>query len=134
MDPRIKKLKTEKECLNFARNAEERGMRDLVDEANLRASLIRREDYKSRGRRPDIDYHIIGLKNDDAIYLPNVDIEASVFSHRTLLFKGSEIYITPLEESLINKGGLKRNQVVGKWRCKKTDELIDDMYRRIYPR
>ena len=74
------------------------------------------------------------VKNDDAIYLPNVDIEASVFSHRTLLFKGSEIYITPLEESLINKGGLKRNQVVGKWRCKKTDELIDDMYRRIYPR
>ena len=79
MDKRIEKLKTEKECINFARNAAERGMKNLVDEANLKASLIRQEIYKGGGRRPDIDYHIIGLKNDDVIYLPDIDIEASVF-------------------------------------------------------
>ena len=134
MDQRIEKLKTEKECINFAKNAAERGMKNLVDESNLKASLIRQEVYKRGGRRPDIDYHIIGLKNDDIIYLPDTDIEASVFSHRTLLFQGSEEYITNIEKDLIEKKGFKRKQVISKWRCKKTDELINDMYLKIYPK
>ena len=68
------------------------GESDLFHHANYRAALLRKRDYELAGRRPDIDYHILGLKNGDEIYLPDTDIVASVFSHRTLLYQGRDIY------------------------------------------
>ena len=133
MDKYLDRCKTEQDCLNLAKNARERNRNDIADAANLKASLIRQEEFKKTGRRPDIDYHACGLKDGDLIYLPDLNIDAKVYTHRTLLFEGAEIYITPLEEKLLDRG-FTRKQVVAKWRIKKTDELLNDAYNKAYPK
>jgi|SaaInlStandDraft_1057018.scaffolds.fasta_scaffold289179_1 hypothetical protein len=134
MHPVLEKAKTEKECLNFADNAKKKGRTDLVDEANYRAALLRKESFKNGAPRPHIDYHILGLKDGDTIYLPNTKIEATIHSHRTLLFEGSEIYITRLETMLREERGFTSSETRGKWRCKKTDIVLDERYAEIYPK
>ena len=133
MDERVKRCKTVKDCEILARNAKRIGNQNIVDEANLRAAQFRKKEYDNGGRRPDIDYHIIGLKDGDAIYLPELDIEATVCSHRTLWYKNREIYITPLDEELISQGHPSR-LIRGKWRMKSNDRLINDAYNEIYPK
>ena len=131
MDPIIKTCKTLKDCLNLADNARKKGRPDIADQANMRAAEIRRDGCRDGGRRPDIDYHICGLKDGDVIYLPELDIDARVYSHRTLLFEGSEIYITPLETKLIDRG-LPRSKIANRWRSKESGELVNDMYNKAY--
>ena len=133
MDEIVLKCKTVRDCEKLAENAKRLGNQNIVDEANLRAAQFRKKEYDNGGRRPDIDYHIIGLKDGDAIYLPGLDIEATVYSHRTLWYKNREIYITPLEEELISQGHPSR-LVRGKWRVRSNDRLINDAYTEIYPK
>ena len=134
MHPVLEKAKTEKECLNFAENAKKKGRTDLVDEANYKAALLRKEAFKNGGKRPDIDYHILGLKDGDTVYLPDTKIEATIQSHRTLLFEGSEFHFTPLETMLREDRGFKYSEIRRKWRCKKTDMVLAERYAEIYPK
>tara|TARA_B100000780_G_C21113015_1_gene449971 strand:- start:210 stop:617 length:408 start_codon:yes stop_codon:yes gene_type:complete len=131
MHPLIEKCKTEKDCLALAKNARRKNRDDIADDANLRAAELRRENFRNGGRRPDIDYHICGLKDGSIIYLPEINIEAKVWSHRTLFFEGSEIYITPLEAKLMEKG-FPRKKIANRWRSKDTGELVNDLYNKAY--
>jgi hypothetical protein len=133
MNPVVERCKTEKDCLVLAENAKKKGRIDIVDEANLRAVQLRQEEYRDTGRRPDIDYHACGLKDGEIIYLPDLDIEVEVYSHRKLFFEGTDTYITTIEKELISRG-LARIKVVAKWRIKNTDELLNDAYERAYPK
>jgi len=130
-DDRIKEHYTAEECLQLAINAEARGFDDLAEKARNRAAELRAEADIKAGRRPDIDYHYLGLKNGDKILLNEIGEEAVVCSHRTLLYKGSEIYITPLEEKLI-KAGHPRKSIVGRWEVERTGENLSDLYELKY--
>ena len=130
----IRESKNRKRMLEFRRKCEKKGRTDLVDEANYRAALLRKESFKNGAPRPHIDYHILGLKDGDTIYLPDTEIEATIHSHRTLLFEGSEIYITRLETMLREERGFTSSETRGKWRCKKTDIVLDERYEEIYPK
>ena len=82
---RIDQMTDLQKCMSMAANIKARqGESALYHHANYKASLLRREESKRIGRRPDIDYHVIGLQNGDEIYLPNTEVTARVFSHRTL--------------------------------------------------
>jgi len=122
---------SEKKCLTLAKNAEKRGRHDLAEAAHYRAAELRAEADIKAGRRPDIDYHYIGLRNGDKIILNSIGVEAEVFSHRTLIYKGREVYITPLEAELL-KDGHPRKSVVAKWTVEQTGELLDDLYEKTY--
>ena len=126
-DDRIKDHYTAEECLQLAINAEARGFDDLAEKARYRAAELRAEADIKAGRRPDIDYHYLGLKNGDKLILRDIGEEAEVFTHRTLLYKGSEIYITPLEEKLM-KAGNPRKLVVGRWEVERTGENLGYLY------
>jgi hypothetical protein len=131
LDNRIREHYTEAECLQLAKNAEAKGDHELAEKSRYRAAQLRFEADIKAGRRPDIDYHFIGLKNGDKILLKDIGEEAEILTHRTLLFKGSEIYITPLENKLI-KAGHPRKLVVGKWEVKRTGENLNDLYELKY--
>ena len=133
MNPLVEGCKTEKACLRLARNAERKGRIDIVDEANLRAAQFRQEEYRSAGKRPSIDYHACGLKGGDLIYLPDIDIKVQVYTHRTLLFEGSETYITLIEKELISRG-FPNTKIANKWRVLATDEVLNDVYNRVWPK
>jgi hypothetical protein len=47
MDPRIARLKTVKDCLNFAKNAVERGFPELATEARERSVQLRAEGHNA---------------------------------------------------------------------------------------
>jgi hypothetical protein len=130
-DERIKEHYTAEECLQLAKNAEARGIDDLAEQARYRAAQLRAEADIKAGRRPDIDYHYLGLKNGDKLLLRDIGEEAEVFSHRTLLYKGGEIYITPLEEKLM-KSGYPRSSVVARWEVERTGENLSDLYELKY--
>lgn len=117
--------------MQLAKNAEDRGNFDLADMARYRAAELRAEADLKAGRRPDIDYHFMGLKNGEKLLLTEIGEEAEVFTHRTLLYKGSEIYITPLEEYLM-KAGHPRKLVVGRWEIESTGENLGDLYISTY--
>jgi hypothetical protein len=129
----IASCKTAEECEAYSKKLKKEGFQEAADKANLRAAQLRKQEYDNGGRRPDIDYHILGLKDGDAIYLPELDIEATVCSHRTLWYKNREIYITPLEEELISQGHPSR-LIRNKWRMRSNDRLINDAYTEIYPK
>ena len=133
MDRRVLRLNSIKSCEVFAANAQERGFSELADEARMRAAQLRKQAYDNGARRPDIDYHIIGLKNGDRIFLPELGVTAEIASHRTLYYQGREVYITPLESELVEAGFASRD-VRGKWRAESNGELINDMYSAIYPK
>jgi hypothetical protein len=130
-DARIKAHFTAEECMQLAKNAEDRGNSDLADKARHRAAELRAEADIKAGRRPDLDYHFMGLKNGEKLLLIEIGEEAEVFTHRTLLYKGSEIYITPLEEDLI-KAGHPRKLVVGRWEVESTGVNLGDLYISTY--
>ena len=67
------------------------------------------------------------MKNGDKLILRDIGEEAEVFTHRTLLYKSSEIYITPLEEKLM-KAGHPRKLVVGCWEVERTGENLGYLY------
>lgn len=130
---RIDKITDRKKCEQMGTNIlSKQGESELFHYANYRASLLRKREFELAGRRPDIDYHILGLRNGDEIYLPDTDFVAFVFSHRTLLCQGREVYITPLETDLMER--LPRKLVAHQWRVRATDERIDELYNKIYPR
>ena len=133
MDEWIAGCNTSQECEAYSKKLKKNGLGELADKANFRAAQLRKQEYDSGGRRPDIDYHIIGLRDGDAIYLPELDIEVTVYSHRTLWYKNREIYITPLEEELISQGHPSR-LIRNKWRMRSNDRLINDAYTEIYPK
>jgi len=133
MEEWIAGCKTSEKCEGYSKKLKEEGFQELADKANLRAAQLRKQEYDNGGRRPDIDYHIIGLKDGDVIYLPELDIEATVYSHRTLWYKNREIYITPLEEELISQDHPSR-LIRHKWRMRSNDRLINDAYTEIYPK
>lgn len=124
---KIQKLTTVKECETLAANAERLGKLDFANAAYNRAAELRAEKAISEGRRPDIDYHYLGLVNGDVIELPGIGVSAEVFSNRTLSYKGREVYITPLEEELM-ESGFSRKQVVGKWVVRKSGKVLNDLY------
>lgn len=130
-DVRIKEHYTAEECMQLAKNAENRGDPGLAEKARYRAAQLRAEADIKAGRRPDIDYHFIGLKNGDKLVIKEIGVEAEVHSHRTLHYKRSEIYITPLEERLV-KEGHARKSVVGRWVVERTGELLNDLYELKY--
>jgi len=98
-------------CMTLAKNTEERGRPDLAEAAFHRAARLRAESDLKQGRRPDIDYHLIGLKNCRTLIIEEIGVEAEVYSHRTLSYQGSEIYITPLEEKLVDAGHPRKSVV-----------------------
>lgn len=128
---KIKLLKTEKQCLNLAKNAKSKGREDIAEAALRRAEEIRIEAAIKSGRRPDINYHYIGLKNGDKLVIEDIGVEVEVYSERTLSYKGREIYITPLEDELI-ASGIPRKSIVGKWVVQKTGEILNDLYEIVY--
>ena len=130
-DARIKDHYTAEECMQLAKNADARGFSDLAEQARRRAAQLRAEADIKAGRRPDIDYHFIGLRNGDKLLLREIGEEAEVFTHRTLLYKGSEVYITPLEEKLM-KAGHPRRLVVACWEVERTGENLGDLYELAY--
>ena len=130
-DARIKAHFTAEECMQLAKNAEDRGNSDLADKARYRAAELRAEADIKAGRRPDIDYHFMGLKNGDKLLLREIGEEAEVLTHRMLLYKGREIYITPLETELMNAGH-PRKSVVGRWEVERTGENLGDLYISTY--
>jgi hypothetical protein len=105
---------------------------ELYLHATKRIIQLRKNDAELSERRPDIDYHILGLKNGDEIYLPETDVVASIFSHRTLSYKGREVYISALEDELIEH--LPRRLVVAKWRTRNTNENLNDLYNKAFPK
>jgi len=130
-DPRIKEHFTIEQCMQLAINAEARGDPNLAEEARYRAAQLRVQADIKADRRPDIDYHYLGLKNGDKLLLREIGEEAEVFTHRTLLYKGSEIYITPLEEKLM-EAGHPRKSVVSRWEVERTGENLGDLYKLKY--
>jgi hypothetical protein len=128
---KIKLLKTENECLNLAKNARSKGRDDIENAALHRAEELRIEFAIKAGRRPDINYHYIGLNNGDKLVLNEIGVEAEVYSDRTLSCKGREIYITPLENELVASGH-PRSSVVGKWVVEKSGRLLNDLYEETY--
>ena len=133
MNPIVERCKTEKDCLVLAENAKKKGRIDIVDEANIRAVELRQQGYRDTGKRPSIDYHACGLKDGDKIYLPDIDIKVQVYTHRTLLFEGSETYITLIEKELISRG-FSNAKIANKWRVRATDEVLNDVYNRVWPK
>ena len=104
--------------------------KELADAADRRvANLLERETNK----RPDMPYHQLGLPTGTILKIPETDIEAKVFSNRTLSYKGSEIYITPLEAKLI-ESGMPRKKIVGKWIVKDSGENLGVIYEKKYPK
>ena len=65
--------------------------------------------------------------------MPEAGIEVEVYSNRTLRYKGKEVFITPLEDELI-ESGIERNKVKNKWKVKCSGEQLNDVYRKIYPK
>ena len=65
-------------CEKMANNIrKERGEgSELYLYATERIIQLRKNDAELSERRPDIDYHILGLKNGDEIYLPETDVVA----------------------------------------------------------
>ena len=111
---RIDRIEDLKKCEAMATNIKaKQGESELFHYANFRASVLRANEAKRAGRRPDIDYHVIGLKNGDEIYLPDTDVSATIYSHRTLLYKGREVYITPLETELMEQLPRKKYSTAG---------------------
>lgn len=133
IDQRILKLKSVKDCEIFANNATKRNRPDLAEQALYKAAQLRKEEYDRGGRRPDIDYHIIGLKNGDKICLEELDITATVASYKTLLYKGRETFRTTIEKELI-AANLPSSKIRGKWRIESSGDLIDELHGRIYPK
>ena len=88
---KINQMNSEEKCMRLAKNAEERGRPDLAEAARNRAARLRAESNLKQGRRPNIDYHLIGLKNGSKLIIEAIGVEAQVYSHRTLFYKGSEI-------------------------------------------
>jgi len=129
---KINEMDSVEKCMTLAKNTEERGRPDLAEAAYYRAARLRAESDLKLGRRPDIDYHLIGLKNRSTLIIKEIGVEAEVYSHRTLYYKGSEIYITPLEEKLVDAGH-SRKSVVGRWVVKETGELLSDLYEEKHP-
>ena len=130
---RIDRIDDLKKCEIMAINIKtKQGESDLFHHANFRASLLRANEAKRAGRRPDIDYHVIGLKNGDEIYLPDTDVSATIYSHRTLLYKGREVYITPLETELMTH--LPRKKVFDRWLVQETGEHLGTMYSKLFPK
>lgn len=127
----IKAIKTVEQCENLARNAKQKGRDDLVEAALRRAEEIRIEQAVGAGRRPDINYLYLGLRIGDKLVLPEIEVEAEVFSDRMLAYKGSAIHISPLEDELI-AAGHPRRAVANKWVVKDTGESLSDLYERIY--
>jgi hypothetical protein len=127
----IRLIKTERECLNLAKNAKKKGREDLEIAALNRAEEIKIEAGIESGRRPDINYHYIGLKNGDKLVLKDIGVEAEVYSERTISYKGREVYITPLEDELVASGH-SRKSVVNKWIVKETGEVLNDLYQAAY--
>lgn len=99
----------------------------------MRAAQLRNRHCDNGGRRLDIDYHVIGLKNGDIIFLPGLGVTAEIASLRSVYYRGREVYITPLESELVEAGFAGRD-VRGKWRAQSNGELIEDMYSAIYPK
>lgn len=128
---RVKKFQTEQECLNLAENARKKGRDDLADAALYRAEEIRIEQAKKTGRRPDINYHFIGLNNGDKLIIEDIGVEAEVYSERTLLYKGREVYLTPLREELI-KMGYPSDAIKSKWIVAKNGTNLKDLYEAVY--
>lgn len=128
---KIRKINSEKECLNLAKNAEDRGRTNVAEAARFRAAELRAEADSKAGRRPDIDYNFIGLKNGQKIVLSSIGEAAEIYSHRTLLYKGREIYITPLEEELL-AAGHPRKSISGKWVVEETGKLLSELYEERY--
>lgn len=128
---KIKLINTVKECLNLAKNARNKGREDIAVAAEHRAEEIRIEAAIKDGRRPDINYHFIGLKNGDKLVIEDIGVEAEVYTDRTLSYKGREVYITPLEDDLI-AAGYPRKSIVAKWVVQKTGELLNDLYEAAY--
>ena len=130
---RIDRIEDLKKCETMATNIKaKQGESELFHYANFRASILRAKEAKRAGRRPDIDYHVIGLKNGDEIYLPDTDVSATIYSHRTLLYKGREVYITPLETELMEH--LPRKKVFDRWLVRETGEHLGTMYSKKFPK
>ena len=117
--------------MTLAKNAEVKGRSDLAEAAYLRAARLKATSDLKQGRRPSIDYHLIGLKNGSVLIIEEIGEEAEVYTNRTLLYKGSEIYISPLAEKLIDEGN-PRKSVIGQWVVKETGERINDLYKKTY--
>ena len=49
-------------------------------------------------------------------------------------YEGSEFFITPLRTKLREERGFTSSETQGKWRCKKTDMVLDERYAEIYPK
>jgi hypothetical protein len=104
--------------------------KELADIADLRTEDLRE---RETGRRPDIPYIQLKLFRGTVLYIPETDIEATVFSNRTLSYKGREVYITPLENELIDSG-IPRNKIAGKWTVKETGENLNAIYNKKWPK
>ena len=67
--------------------------KELADLADRRTAELKE---RETGRRPDLPYHQIGLPTDTVLHIPGTEIEVTVYSNRTILYKGRETYITPV--------------------------------------
>ena len=104
--------------------------KELADTADRRsADLLERE----TNRRPNMPYHQIGLPSGTILKIPGTNIEAEVFSNRTLSYKGREIAITTLEDELADSG-IPHAMTRRKWVVKDSGESVTKLYREKYPK
>ena len=104
--------------------------KELADLADKKVAEL---EERETGKRPDIPYHQIGLPTGTILHLPGTEIEAKVYSNRTLSYKGREVYITPLKRELIDSG-IARSKVANKWEVKDTGENVGDLYNKEFPK
>ena len=122
-----------REMDTFISNARKLERDDVVSLAYVkRAELTRLEAMRTK-RRPDINYLEIGLNLGDVLTHTRTGEKATVFTDRTLMYKGSEVYITPLEQELNQKHRLK-SAVSGpsdQWETE-SGTILNELYTKTY--
>jgi hypothetical protein len=105
--PMINNITTLKDMDVFIANARKLDRIDVVSLAYQKRAELTRLEAKKIKRRPDINYLEIGLNLGDVITHSRTGEQATIHTDRTLMYKGHECYITPLEQELSKKNGLK---------------------------
>lgn len=131
--PLIEKCKTLDELDRFIKNARSKNREDVVELAYARRAVLSKKQAISEGRRPHLNYFEMGLKVDDVVIHAKTGEQAKVYSGRQLIYKGRIVYISSLEEELIEKHRGKSQPGGPSWHWTTADgRLLNDLYEATY--
>jgi hypothetical protein len=129
----ISRISSLKEMDTFIVNARKQERDDVVRLAYEKRAELTRQEVARTKRRPDINYLEIGLNLGDVLMHSRTGERATVFTDRTLMYKGSEWYITPLEQDLSQKHGLKSRASgpSSQWETE-SGTILNELYTKTY--